>query len=366
MRGLAMTRLIRKKGRKVWIFRCKVNGKTFERSTGQRNKRLAEREVPRLKRIADLLRDEHESLMLSKAIDREITKAETDISTRQADRIECGLLNFLRWTGDIAVEKITTDLIEDYQRFRLKPRQVGEKTIPAASKDTVAKEVNWVCRMLKRVGHEVSKPKMKPGTVTVQREFTPDELKAFFGACPAQYRNLFLLMLATGARPAELIPSKRSEHVPLLASEIDLETCVVSLRQAKNRRGEAQRHPRAVRVEKTLLEAILAQTEGDHPFWPIPIGLAHLFDRIIADAGIPKVDALGRKVTAHSFRHTWATEQAKSLDAFALRRALGHTQISTTDRYVHSIAPAVVVQVSELMGGTPGGNIVDNSERKAV
>ena len=96
--------------------------------------------------------------------------------------------------------------------------------------------------------------------------------------------------------------------------------------------------------------------EGPHVF-PLNGSLSQLFDRILIRAGIPKLDELGRKLTAHSFRHTFATHQAMSVsfNPFLLKDILGHCQISTTDRYCHARAEAAVIDVTELVGGVKEG-----------
>ena len=68
------------------------------------------------------------------------------------------------------------------------------------------------------------------------------------------------------------------------------------------------------------------------------------FDLILEKAGIPKVDELSRKLTAHSFRHTYATMMAEKTghNPFLLKEALGHQQLSTTERYCHPTAPVLM------------------------
>lgn len=57
-------------------------------------------------------------------------------------------------------------------------------------------------------------------------------------------------------------------------------------------------------------------------------------------------------MTAHSFRHTYATLAAQMVgnNLFLVKQILGHTQISTTDRYCHPIAPAIVINLAALDG----------------
>lgn len=91
-------------------------------------------------------------------------------------------------------------------------------------------------------------------------------------------------------------------------------------------------------------------------FLPTPY-LAHYFDRILKRAEIEKTDALCHRLTAHSFRHTFATMMAETVgqNPFILKRILGHRQIATTDRYCHPTTEAAVIDIEEILGEGPAG-----------
>jgi len=59
--------------------------------------------------------------------------------------------------------------------------------------------------------------------------------------------------------------------------------------------------------------AFSRNTDGPFVFPERNSSLKNTFDRILKRAGIEKLDVLGRKVTAHSFRHTYATLMAQSV-----------------------------------------------------
>ncbi len=102
------------------------------------------------------------------------------------------------------------------------------------------------------------------------------------------------------------------------------------------------------------MEQVQHQAQGQgletvfEPMW----SLCHRFDRIITKAKIAKKDVLGRKLTAHSFRHTFATMMAESVghNPFVVKQILGHRQITTTDRYCHPTAEAQVIDLAEILG----------------
>lgn len=82
------------------------------------------------------------------------------------------------------------------------------------------------------------------------------------------------------------------------------------------------------------------------------------------------------EVTAHSFRHTFATLQASAVsqNPFLLKEILGHCQLSTTERYCHPRQMATVIDVTSFVGGvTPGcepekqeADPVGSASRKAM
>ena len=341
--------LHKKEGCKFWIFRTRVNGKTWDRSTGETDRKKAEAKAVQLAAQAELHRRRPaESLSLEKAILAEVERLETDVSEQQALRVRDGLMNFLKWCRktlkkkDISLDRIETAILEDYQRQRLKD----------VARSTVDKELCYTVRLLRNNGFRVDRPKAKRGKETLVREFTDGELEKFFQHCPEDQKAMFLLMFATGARPAEIVPSHRSGHVALLKKEVDAERMAVTIRTAKMKAGE-KGEVRVIRVDEELigmLEDAARRNPGQHVF-PILQNLARYFDRIIKNAGIEKMDALGRKLTAHSFRHTWATRMAEAVggNQFLLSRLLGHKQIATTNRYVHAKAQANVVEIGRYM-----------------
>jgi len=327
---------------KVWAYQCKINGKTWIRSTGQTDRKKAEKEIPRLRKLAQLLRERpNASPKLSKAIVEEVARIETDVSSSAAERVSYALRNFLEYAGDIFLERVTAQLVENYQRKRLQE----------AARATIEKEVGFLLRMLRQNGFSILKPSPKKGKVTEQRAFTPHEVQRFFAACPDRLKCLYALMLATGARLAEMVPSPRSSHVALLKSEVDLAALRVTIRSAKNRSGTVGK----VRVLPLpaelvpLLERQMACVAGPHVFKPLPDSPRD-FDLILKRAGIPKVNDLGQKVTAHCFRHTYATMMAEAIgqNPFVLKEILGHKRLSTTERYCHLTAPSLPLSWKEI------------------
>ncbi|MFC1601904.1 tyrosine-type recombinase/integrase, partial [Candidatus Sumerlaeota bacterium] len=331
----------------TWYYQTKINGKTWKRTTGESNRRRAEAKVPELKRLAQLHRvSPKNSLGLKPAILREVSRVEADTSVREAKRVAQGLRNFVDWIGDVSLDHISSEDVEAYQRKRLLK----------VARSTVEKELIYVVRLLRGNGFVVRRPKGKPGKASRNRAFEEEELVSFFDACSEEHKPLFLFLLVTGARPAEVVPSPRSAHVPLLKTELDSKRNIATIRTAKQGRGRFGPE-RRIPVPEPLMELILQVAEsarGPHVF-PRMDGLAKPFNAILKRAGIERIDPLGQKLTAHSFRHTYATMMAEAVgnNPFILKKILGHTQISTTEQYCHNAAPAVVIDISPFLKAKP-------------
>jgi site-specific recombinase XerD len=64
----------------------------------------------------------------------------------------------------------------------------------------------------------------------------------------------------------------------------------------------------------------------------------HLLPRLARKAGIMK------RVHPHGLRHSFASDAAMDLPLPVLSAALGHSHLSTTERYVHTLNPRIVVE----------------------
>lgn len=335
-------------GSKYWMFQTKVNGKTWTRSTKKVDKKQALKEAERLEKLAQRARVNPDApAMLSEAIDAEVKRIKEEVSDGQSTRVEYALKNFKEYANDVRLERIDTALVEAYQKKRLQD----------ASLTTVNCEICYILRMLKKNGFDVSRPSTKPGKVTLQRAFTHDEIIEFFKVCPERLKPLYWTMLYTGARLAELVPSERSTHQPLLKSEVDFKSNVIRLRTAKQRKGMTPVIPKprliAVPPEVTkMLKEQISEMEGKYVF-PSLFNSARDFNAVLVKAKIPKFDDLGQRLTAHSFRHSFGTFLSEMVNGntFILKEALGHRKLTTTERYVHTTAPILQLGIPFSSGG---------------
>lgn len=336
--------LRKRKNSNMWYWQAQINGKKITRSTGETNKRLAEKVVrEQFEPWVQMLRQQPaESFRLSHAIIRETERVRNDISESRARRVEYALLKFIEFAGDISIEQITTPLLDRYQLHRI---AAGIAT------ETIKTELYTIARLLRENNLTIQRPKTRRGRQTPNRPFTRDELVRFFAACPERWHMLFLFLLVTGARLGDITPSSHSTHTGLLKTEIDLDGRRATIRQSKAKPSETPpiRH---VALPEPLIEPLRAHldaTPGPFAFLK-PWKPARTFDTILHNAKIPKTDLLGQKLTIHSFRHTHATELSAILNAIALQQHLGHKRVDTTAIYVtSSIAPVIPINLGPLL-----------------
>lgn len=73
-----------------------------------------------------------------------------------------------------------------------------------------------------------------------------------------------------------------------------------------------------------------------------------MIDRIVKDAGKGCGVSADVRVSAHTFRHTYAQFQLKAgVDVYSLSRLLGHENISITQTYLNSLRDEEVIQIAK-------------------
>jgi len=329
--------MLRKIGKK-WYVQFQLRGRTLCRSTGEADKRKAQAKIAEVRRLAKLENAPHApSPNLHEAIVVEVSRIEFDVGPGRAGRVHHYLLRFAEWVEkDIPLAQIDRKMLHNYQRQRL-----GN-----ASGETTLAEISSIRRLLRENGFQVPAPPSARGRKTPNRAFDDAELQRLFAHTTPRYSALYATLLCTGARLAELVPSPRSNHKPLLKSEVDPESGVLAIRTAKCKPGEVSL-VRKVRIPEDALALLLeemALAPGPYAFRPLNKP-ARDFDACIGRAKIPKVDELGRKATLHSFRHTYASRAALAVggNVWLLPKMLGHKRMETSAHYCDPTAPEFMV-----------------------
>jgi site-specific recombinase XerD len=171
----------------------------------------------------------------------------------------------------------------------------------------------------------IPRPKVLPNRAEV---LTPSEVAAILAATERRkYRTLFLTAYAAGLRVGEV--------TRLQTRDIDAPNDLIHVRRGKGGK------PRVVRLGKLLLEELRDYwrcTRPDGP-WLFPARSGGPLDpRCVQRAFATAVRAahIQRRVTPHTLRHSYATHSlAAGTDLRTLQVVLGHSRITTTERYLH-------------------------------
>ena len=151
-------------------------------------------------------------------------------------------------------------------------------------------------------------------------------------------RPLVLLALNTGMRRGELLS--------LEWSRIDFDQRTIRIINAKSIAGDRV-VPMNAAVHSLLFELAMGATS---PFvFPSSrkqgeklLDLKKGFKKAVQLAGIPPI-------RFHDMRHTFATRLVRAgVDIVSVQNLLGHSKITTTARYAHSLADAKIAAVSKL------------------
>ncbi len=156
----------------------------------------------------------------------------------------------------------------------------------------------------------------------------PDELARFFAAVKnLKHRALLMTAYAAGLRVSEV--------TRLRVADIDSARMVIRVRHGK---GQKDRY---VMLSPRLLEVLRAYWKTTRPADFLFPGAAS--DRPLTTGSVRKVCSracvaagLGKHVTVHTLRHSFATNLLESgTDLRTIQVLLGHNSFSTTARYVH-------------------------------
>jgi len=163
-------------------------------------------------------------------------------------------------------------------------------------------------------------------------------------------RLLVLLLLSTGLR--------RSEAAAITLDQVDLEHRQLRVRGKGNKERMVPLTPEVVEAIQEYL-AWRGPTQSNHLFisqmWGQPISGARIH-RIVR-ALLERAGLAGQGITVHKLRHTFATHLVRNgVDVKTVQELLGHSDLGTTAKYLHSDGQAKQAAVARLSGlvGTGG------------
>jgi len=155
-----------------------------------------------------------------------------------------------------------------------------------------------------------------------------DEVARFFKAVTSpKHRVLLLIAYAAGLRISEL--------VSLRVRDVDSERMMIHVRQGKGRKD------RLVTLSPVLLEELRTYVRWARPVdWLFPgrDPARHLQARTVQKAcqRASAAAGLGKRITAHTLRHSYATHLLEAgTDLRVVQTLLGHASMQTTAIYTH-------------------------------
>jgi len=168
----------------------------------------------------------------------------------------------------------------------------------------------------------------KPRVGRRDRIPTPAETEAILARASPAFRLIYSALRQCGARPGELCRA--------MIADMDRVNRVITSKQHKTARktGQARRIPIGRKLGEMLDQAIGTRTEGQVFLTPTgrPWRVANLsrtYSRLRDLAGLPK------DLVLYLARHECGTKICREKGIEYARRLLGHSNISTTQRYMH-------------------------------
>lgn len=202
-----------------------------------------------------------------------------------------------------------------------------------------------------RKGYGKGRPSRNKGKVFDPTTYTPEEVQALLDGCNVglsglRDRALIVFLYRTGARV--------SEACNIRVGDLDLERRFVRIRGTKTRQAN-----RVVGLDEMAVAHLRDWLDLRHRKAGQPATSGYVFccisrhergnvvkpaqvrqklHRLAEKAGIQK------RVHPHGLRHSFAAEMAtERADYRLISRALGHSNVATTDRYINHIHPAEVI-----------------------
>jgi len=202
---------------------------------------------------------------------------------------------------------------------------------------------------LQDMGHCHSNPARRLPLPKVARNLptvlTAEQVQQLLAAAQTPDRRLLvLLLLSTGLR--------RSEAAAITLDQIDLEHRQLRVRGKGNKERVVPLTPEVVQAIQQYL-AWRGPTKSNNLFvsqmWGQPISGARVH-RIVR-ALLERAGLAGQGITVHKLRHTFATHLVRNgVDVKTVQELLGHSDLGTTAKYLHSDGQTKQAAVARLNG----------------
>jgi integrase len=184
------------------------------------------------------------------------------------------------------------------------------------------------------------------------RTLTPDEYTRLLAAIPDQHRLMVETLIEAGLRWGELVALK-PRHIDFLRRSLTVEETIVEVSKTHSPTGQRyltkpypkDNEPRTFGVRQAWLDAIAAHIQAngighDDLLFPTKAGTPISRNTFRTRIWLPAVKASGVDfpVRVHDLRHAHASWLlAGGADLKSVMERMGHSQIQTTQKYLHTM-----------------------------
>ncbi len=277
-----------------------------------------------------------------------------EISTRAAYRSNLDR-HFLPFFGDYPLSAILPSLVQAWVTTAL---QDGLSPRSVVKYHVVLHGIFARAVRDRLIGHNPCADTDLPKVVTKRQPIiTPDQFDRLLTAVPDRYRTLVLTAIETGMRWGELA-ALRPRHLDLTTGVVRVEETIVEVSKKDSPTGQRMivkaypkdNEPRTLRISPTLAQALterirdLALRKDDLLFGSTRQGGQTPMSRntFRTRGWVPATRQAGLDgVRVHDLRHAHASWLlAGGADLKTVMDRLGHTQIQTTQKYLHALPDA--------------------------
>jgi len=208
-------------------------------------------------------------------------------------------------------------------------RQAVKKRVRQLFQNTDHATYQRIETVLKRLDEdpETKAPKIQDAPIGTDKVLDPYELKRLLGSATQRQACFIAFLWQTGCRVSEMIGTKHNHVIEQTDKAVTIRVIGKGLKE------------RRVKITQELYRAILATFQGETYLFETdnskPYSRSYVSNQI---KGLGK-RAIGRNISAHSLRHSFASRKVQQLPgkAEAISKYLGHAKVSTTlGMYVHS------------------------------
>jgi site-specific recombinase XerD len=262
-----------------------------------------------------------------------------------------GVLSRLARHFNKSPDKLTDNQLKEYLLWRIRDKKRAASTMCV----TVSAMRFFYKHVLHRSTASVEEvlPRMR-ASIARARVYTPEEVDRIINAPKVNLRHRVMLMTTYGAG------LRVSEVCQLKAKDILTSQMLIRVAQGKGRKD------RYVPLAERLLEELRKYWRAYRPTeWLFPsfpdttrpvsaISVRNAFERAVRLAGLPNLHGI------HSLRHSFATHSLEAgVNVVTLQRLLGHTNLSTTSKYLH-LRPEHLAKTQSPLDRLPSSHSIAN------